>query len=170
MVITSYLIIIIVNVVYNVYILRKIILSYTSKIEESIEKINEKLIKIKFLKRFLKPKKVYLTLENWRIVRRASARYLRARERNLLREKEQEKLRKIGSLKYALSFKEYDPKNVGYIFERKKQTANSDGSEDMINENQRGKDNRRDSELNTLNRSPPPESVGFIITKENNYL
>ena len=170
MVIMSYLIIIIVNVVYNVYILRKIIQSYTSKIEESIEKISEKLIKIKFLKRFLKPKKVYLTLENWRIVRRASARYLRARERNVLRETEQEKMRKTGSLKYALTFKDYDPKNVGYILEGKKKIPNSDGSEDMINEKEKGKDNRRDSELNTLNRSPPPESVGFIITKENNYL
>lgn len=97
-VVVSYFILITLNLWYNVIIIRKIIESYTDKIEILMGKIEDFLVKYLKLKR---NSKRINSLDKWKTVRRLTARYLREREREI-------RSRRQSNLFSSNSFEEYD--------------------------------------------------------------
>jgi len=158
-----YIAIIIINIFFNLFILRKIIHSYTNQIEDELQELSDKLHKIKFFSKIFKPKKIYESLENWRKVRRATARYLRERERKMIRDKEEERMKKQGNLKYLLSFEDYDPSKVG-VFKKKGSKVIDKVKEDQSSEA------RRESDTNSLKESQSPENANLIYEDSYNIM
>ena len=98
----SYLAIIIINLVYNIFMIFQILKTFSSKFEVILNKLK------KIFPKFFFDKKPTKTLNKWKIVRRSVAKYLRERER-----------RKLENNKFGLENKlnlticDYDPEDTG---------------------------------------------------------
>ena len=97
----SYIIILFINLLYNLFMISQILQTYSASFEKYLEKIRNIAPFLFFMKKEIQ------TLEKWRLVRRAVARYLRERERRKMEKKLDD------AKEFNLSIEDYNPAENG---------------------------------------------------------